>query len=86
MKPECCQHCGETQRLTYHHVHPVVHFGTRRTNKWTVPLCVFCHRTIEIGILFLESRLGGVKYGQRFKLHVSEYEAVVRQFSKKKYL
>lgn len=81
-----CVHCGTTANLSEHHVHPVCHFGTRRTNRWTIPLCISCHRTIEIGILFLESRLGGVKYGQRFKLHSSEYENIVRQFSKKRHL
>jgi hypothetical protein len=82
-----CQHCGEAneKKLTEHHVHPLCHFGSRRTNRWTVTYCQKCHREIETGILFLESRLGGVGYGTRFKLHSSEYENIVRQFSKKKF-
>lgn len=83
MKP--CQRCGDN-RVTQHHVHPLCHFGTRRTNQHTIPLCEKHHREIEIIILAVESRIGGVKYGQRFKLHASEYENIVRQFQKKKYL
>jgi hypothetical protein len=80
-----CQRCGTSEKLTSHHVHPLAHFGTKRTNRHTIHLCEKCHHTLETGILFLEARLGGVKYGTRFKLHVSEYENAVRIFVKKKF-
>jgi hypothetical protein len=81
-----CQHCGSLTNITHHHVHPLAHFGSKRTNQYTVPFCEKCHQILEVGILFLEARLGGVKYGTRFKLHVTEYENIVRMFSKKIHL
>lgn len=78
-----CQRCGTTDDITMHHVQPLKWFGSKRTNRWTVPYCEKHHKELEVGILFLESRLGGVKYGTRFKLHISEYENIVNQYSKK---
>lgn len=81
-----CIHCGTDKNITQHHCHPLKWFGTRRTNRWTVPLCEKCHQTLEIGILFLESQLGGVKYGTRFKLPAYEYENIVKRFTRPKYV
>jgi hypothetical protein len=80
-----CIHCGETENLTKHHIHPIKWFGSRRTNKWTMCLCEKCHHTIELGILFLESQIGNVKFGTRFKLPAKEYENIAKRFTRKKY-
>ena len=80
-----CIHCGSTEDLTEHHVHPLAHFGTPRTNKFTVTLCRKCHDILETGILFLEAYVGGTKYGTRKKLKAHHYEKLLETFTRKKH-
>lgn len=80
-----CLHCGSPEKLEEHHVLPRCHFG-RRNNRWTVTLCNRCHDNFETGLLFLESHIGNVGFGNRFKLHSSEYEKITKKFLKRKYV
>lgn len=79
-----CKKCRTSENITKHHVKPLCHFGSRRTNRETVYLCRHCHDTIETGILFLEARIGGVTFGTRYKLHESEYEYILKLYLNKK--
>lgn len=79
---KACKKCGTSENITKHHIKPICHFGSRRRNRETICLCRKCHDIIETGILFLEARLGGVNFGTRYKLHASEYENIVRIYTK----
>jgi hypothetical protein len=80
-----CQRCGTSANITDHHILPLAHFGTKRTNRHTIPLCEKHHQILENGILFLEARLGGTKFGTRVKLKAQEYETIANLFIKKRF-
>ena len=74
-----CSKCGSKERLTDHHVYPVCHFAHKRDGL-KIKLCVYCHRRIEDYILAIESHLGNVRYGERYKLDKSDYERTIHNF------
>lgn len=80
-----CQHCGATSGIEDHHINPKCHFG-RRNNGKTAPFCRRCHDRLEDLIMSVESFIGNVKFGNRFKLHPNDYEKIVFNFSKRKFL
>jgi len=74
-----CSKCTTIERLTEHHQYPVCHFGHRRDGLKIV-LCRECHRRIEERILAVESFIGNVTYGTRYKLDRSDYDRITRLF------
>jgi hypothetical protein len=79
-----CNHCGSTENITRHHVLPV-RWWNKRTNKWTVPFCNSCHENLETIISIVESITSGKPIGSKVKLKASEYETIVKAFTRKKY-
>lgn len=74
-----CSKCGTRDRLTQHHLYPVCHFGNRRGGI-KVCLCNYCHCKIEMIILSVESYVGDVKFGTRFRLERRDYDKITRHF------
>lgn len=77
-----CNRCGrgsDEAELTLHHQNPVCHYG-RKTNQLKICLCVKCHAKIETYILSVESHLGNIPYGRRYKLTKSDYERIAKNF------
>jgi hypothetical protein len=76
-----CSKCEETDRLTGHHKYPVVHFGEKKEGLQII-LCVKCHRRIEDVYQAVESFIGNVPFGTRFRLDRSNYDRIVQNFLK----
>lgn len=74
-----CNKCDSTKNLTDHHVYPVCHFGRKRDGL-KIKLCCHCHRRIEDYILSIESHLGNVPFGRRYRLDKSDYERTIHNF------
>ena len=76
-----CSKCGTSHQATQHHIYPVCHFGNKRTGL-KICLCQTHHREIETRILAVESTVGNVSYGTRFKLEPTYYERIARHYLK----
>lgn len=74
-----CSRCFATEKLTKHHQYPVVHFGMKKGGL-QLCLCRDCHRRIEDIILAVESHLGNLPFGTRYKLDKSDYDRIVHNF------
>lgn len=74
-----CTKCETESCLTEHHCHPVIWYG-RKSNQLKVCLCRLCHDKLEANILAVESYVGNVKYGTRFKLERKSYEKILQNF------
>lgn len=74
-----CSRCGTSDRLTEHHIYPVCHFGHKHDGL-KVKLCVSCHRRFEDCLLGIESHIGNIPFGKRYKLDKSDYERALRNF------
>lgn len=76
-----CKRCGTKDNLTHHHILPRA-FNHSRKNKRTICLCENDHRHLELIILQVESTVGRVKFGNRYKLTNSDYFQIVKNFVK----
>lgn len=74
-----CSRCYSTDKLTKHHQYPVVHFGHKKDGLMLC-LCQECHRKIENNILAVESHLGNLPFGVRYKLDRSDYDRITHNF------
>ena len=74
-----CSKCLTDSRITEHHIHPIVFYG-RKNNTLKVCLCRECHNRIEYNILSVESYIGNIGFGKRFKLEKKQYEKILRNF------
>lgn len=77
-----CSKCGTNDRLTNHHLYPVVHYGNKRCGI-KICLCNYCHCKIEMIILSVESYVGDVPFGTRYRLERSDYDKITRHYLKK---
>lgn len=75
-----CSKCGESRPIQRHHFYPQVHFGTGVRNPHTIGLCESCHIRIETIILSVESFVGDVKFGSRFRMDREHYERIHRHW------
>ena len=76
-----CSKCQTRDRLEKHHVYPVCHFGGKRDGL-KICLCRFCHMKIEFILLSVESYVGDVQFGTRFKLTTQDYDKITRHYIK----
>lgn len=76
---KACSKCGCTDCLTEHHIHPVTFYG-RKNNQLKVCLCRKHHDQLEQNILAVESFIGNVPFGRRFKLHKGSYEKILEAY------
>ena len=74
-----CSKCGSTEKLTEHHIHPVVFYG-RKNNNLKICLCQYHHSKLEDAILAVESFIGNTTIGTRFKLERVDYEKILQSF------
>lgn len=77
-----CSKCSTNECMTRHHQYPVCHFGGKREGL-KISLCHSCHCKIEMIIASVESYVGDVPFGTRFKLERSCYDRITRHFLKK---
>lgn len=76
-----CSKCNTTDRITQHHIYPVCHFGNKRCGL-KVYLCQAHHREIENRIAVVESTVGNVPFGIRYKLEKDYYDRILRHYLK----
>lgn len=76
-----CSKCNTTDRITQHHIYPVCHYGNKRCGL-KIYLCEHHHREIESRISVVESTLGNVSFGTRFKLDRELYDRITRHYLK----
>lgn len=74
-----CSKCTGTERLSHHHWYPVVHYGERKGGIQIV-LCRKCHSRIEDLYMAVESFIGNVPFGTRFRLDRSNYDRILQNF------
>ena len=76
-----CSKCESTERLTRHHKYPVCHYQNKR-NGIQIVLCNSCHCKIEMIIASVESYVGDVPFGTRFKLDRGCYDRITKHYLK----
>lgn len=74
-----CSKCETTYHLTSHHQYPCCHYG-EKIEGLKIRLCHSCHCKIEMIIASVESYVGDVQFGTRFKLERSCYDRITRHF------
>ncbi len=72
-----CSKCESTNKIEQHHFHPRCHF---KGSKATIDLCHDHHLKIETIILAVESFVGGVPFGTRYKLTTEQYNKIHRHW------
>ena len=77
-----CSKCEGETRLEEHHFYPKVHYGNGHRNPHTITLCHECHIKIETIILSVESFIGYLKFGQRYKMDKESYNRIHRNWLK----
>ncbi len=72
--------CRDENKLTWHHVIPKVHLKDENCKVDLVTLCRECHDKMEFYILSVESFIGKVSFGKRFKLRSTGYYIALINF------
>jgi HNH endonuclease len=81
-KTDFCLKCGcrDKKKLTWHHVIPKVHLKSENAKADLVTFCRDCHDKMEYYILSVESFIGKVSFGERFKLRSTGYYMALINF------
>ncbi len=78
-KTDFCFKCRSKENLTEHHVIPKTHKKDGGDIDKII-LCRKCHDKMEAYILAIESFIGGISFGKRFRLPFRDYYIALTNF------